>query len=540
MSDEPLYGVEAEEKGEDTDLEGQYTHLPWYYRLFYFILGFFKNRPSQELFQEGQIGKLGREIAAKYPLLFDNQRNRLLGGFYDLLEALKKDVRFFFDALDVSVNRDRGNFYAFLGSLEMEEIHHRLETETTPENVEGKSHGKSEVETRQAALHIMEDALSSINDDQRRLMYFNARSLFCLKELASFLYDRVLGAFGSDPEGKGMACSIFVVKDMLRILNNILFSLRSPPNLTLLESLFIFILQERSSGPDFDMDKEIKSLLDRAENTLETIRKFNQQVPLTPLLRCAYRNISLSPKAVSGGEDWFAVYRDYWRRRIEEQFALYKQNRYHQEMLKICDRFFRGAELLTLKNASSEANPGGVPVPGIFALSFLLSFYERIFVTDINPVLQLVLADGVFFKREDYTEFNDAYGKLFRLGEDIKKLDARLDPEMEYGKRYALAKQDVSSLPAQRRKIQMVLEDASGDLGKIVEQTREAMKFLISVLTGITNREPEGKSDSLFNLEDIEALAPGFMDRAARVVKLLQDTLDLLVRIDLAENTGVK
>jgi hypothetical protein len=539
MSVEPLYAAVAEEKGEGSGLEGQYARLPWYYRLLYFVLSFFKNRPPKELFQEGRIGKLGREIAAAYPLLFDNQRSQLLNGFYDLLESLKTDVRFFFDALDVSVNKDRGSFYAFLASLEMQDIHRRLETETSPGYVTEKNPRKSEAEARQSALHVMEDILSGISEDQRRLMYFNARSLFCLKELASFLYDRVLGAFGNDPRGKGMVCSIFVVKDMLGTLNNILFSLRSPPNLTLLESLFIFILQERSAGPDFDMDKEIRNLLARAENSLETVREFNRQVPLIPLLRYANRDISLYPRAISGGEDWFAVYRDYWRNRLEEQFVAYGLVRRREEMLKLFDQFFRGAELLTLKNAPSGASPDdGVPVPGIFALSFLLTFHETVFMGDINPVLQLILAEGVFFKRENYAEFSEAYDNLFRLGEDIKKLDAKLDPEGEYGRPYALAKQDMSSLPAKRRKIQMALEDASGELGRILNRARESMNLLISLLAGIVRREPGAKYDSLSNLEAMEAQTPDFINLLVSVIQLFHDTLDLLANIGLMENTG--
>jgi hypothetical protein len=540
MSGEPLYAAGAEEAGEDSGAEGQYARLPWYYRLLYFVLSFFKNKPPTALFQDGRIGKLGREIAAGYPLLFDNQRNQLLNGFYDLLENLKTDVRFFFDALDVSVNKDRGSFYAFLSSLEMQDIHRRLETETAPEYVEGKNPRKSDAEARQFAFHIMEDTLSSISEDQRRLMYLNARSLFCLKELASFLYDRVLGAFENDSGGKGMVCSIFLVKDMLGTLNNILFSLRSPPNLTLLESLFIFILQERSAGPDFDMDQEIKNLLGRAENALETIRGFNKQVPLIPLLRYANRNISLYPKAISGGEDWFTVYRDYWRHRVEEQFAAYAQNRRRQEMLKLFDGFFGGAELLALKNVLSETNPDGVPLPGVFILSFLLTFHKVVFTARINPVLQFILAEGVFFKRENYTEFSGAYGDLSNLAEDIKKLDAKLDPEGEYGKRYALAKQDISSLPVKRRKIQTALEDASGEFGQILERAREAMEHLISLLAGIVRREPGAKYDSLSNLEDIKAGEPDFINRLVLVIQLFHDTLDLLGNIDLMENTGTK
>jgi hypothetical protein len=288
------------------------------------------------------------------------------------------------------------------------------------------------------------------------------------------------------------------------------------------------------------MDQEINSLLSRAENALETVREFNKQVPLIPLLRYANRNISLYPKAISGGEDWFAVYRDYWRHRIEEEFAAYGQGRRRQEMLGIFDRFFGGAELLALKNVPSETNPDGVPLPGVFTLSFLLTFCEVTFMAHINPVLEPILAEGVFFKRENYAEFSAAYGDLLKLGDDIKSLDARLDPQGEYGKRYALAQQDMSSLPVKRRKVQMALEDASGESGRILERAREAMKLLISLLAGIVKKEPGAKYDSLSNLEDIEAQEPDFMNRLVSVIQLFHDTLDLLADIDLMENTGAR
>jgi hypothetical protein len=371
-------------------------------------------------------------------------------------------------------------------------------------------------------------------------MYLNARSLFCLKELASFLYDRVLGAFGGGSGGNGTACSIFAVRDMLRTLNNILFSLQTPPTLALLESLFVFILQERSAVAGFDMDKETHNLLGRAENALENIRGFNRQVPLTRILRYADRDIGLNPKAVSGGEDWFAVYRDYWRRRIEEQFAAYNQSCRRQEMLNLFDQFFQGSDLKILKNAPSETNPEGIPIPGIFACSFLLTFHQVVFMTNINRILQPILAEGVFFKRENQTEFTTAYHDLFNLETDIKILDDKLGPEAEYGQRYSLAKQDMSSLPVKRRKVQMVLDDASGELGHIISRARDAMNLLIVMLAGIVRREPGSKYDSLSNLDDLEAKVPDFMNGLIWVIQKFHDTLDLLANIDAIESAGVK
>jgi hypothetical protein len=99
----------------------------------------------------------------------------------------------------------------------------------------------------------------------------------------------------------------------------------------------------------------------------------------------------------------------------------------------------------------------------------------------------------------------------------------------------------MSSLPAKRRKVQLALEDASGEVKRILDRAREAIKILISLLAGIARREPGVKYDSLSNLEDIEAQTPDFMNRLVSVIQLFHDTLDLLANIGLMEeNTGPK
>jgi hypothetical protein len=247
LSSEPLYTA-AQEEGPKVNFEEQYARLPWYYHLFYFILSFFKSKPPAKLFEDGQVGKLGREIDENAPGLYDYQRGYLLSEFYQLFMDLKEGARFFFTALDASVNRDKGGFYAFLGSLEMGEVHRRLQTETDPEGIAEKSPNASEAELRQIAFKVMEDSFAAINETQRNTMYTNTRSLYCLKELSSFLFDRVIMAFGFASSAGGQNCSVNVVKELLISLNNILFSLREPPPLALLESLFIFLLQEKTGN----------------------------------------------------------------------------------------------------------------------------------------------------------------------------------------------------------------------------------------------------------------------------------------------------
>jgi hypothetical protein len=536
LSSEPLYaGIEESGEPDTADLAETYAKLPWYYRLYYFILSLFKAKNPVKIFEDSRVGKLGRDIETLAPGIYDYQRNNLLAEFCKLITDLKEAARFFYTALDTGVSRDRGSFYAFLGSLEMGEVHNRLETETDPVAIAARLPDAGETELRQTAFRAMEDAISAISESQRNAVYHAVRSLNCLKELSSFLYDRIIMAFGFDNAAAGQVCSANVVLELLETLNNILFSLKEPPPLTLLEALFIFVLEEKGDRNQ-DISREMRSLLTRAENSLATIRNFNTMVPLTLIVRCAAKNMSLSPKQISGGEDWFAVYREYWKRRIEGRFAEYMRDRRHRDLLSTFRFFLKGTNLKLLDNAVSETNPDGIPIPEAFALSFLLSFHEAVYMPDINKILRPILIDGEFYKRENRTEFTEAYNNLIKLEDDIKRFEGDISPQGEFGKRYSSARADMSSLPIKRRKIQIVIEDASRNAGAIIKRIREACKIQINILNGILKKDDTGKYDTLGNLSVLVAKTSGFMNGLSDSIGKFQQTLKLLDDISVMES----
>jgi hypothetical protein len=534
LSGDLLY--EVKEEGPFIQIDEQYAGLPWYYHLFYFILSLFESKPPIKVFEDSQVGRLGREIKLRSPELYDYQRTYLLPEFYKMITDLKEGARFFFTALDAGFNRDKGSFYAFLGSLEMEDVHRRLQNDTDPNIIAEKSPDASEAELRQTAFQVMEDAFAGITEAQRNTMYHNTRSLYCLKELSSFLFDRIIMAFGFEPAASGQVCSINVVREMLNSLNNILFSLRVPPPLTLLESLFIFLLQEKAREPDFDINREMRKLLIRAENSLVTIRTFNAQVPLTLMLRCTNRDMTLSPQEISGGEDWFLVYREYWKRHIEMLFAEYMRFRRHRDLLNSFRYFLKGANLKVLGNVVSDANPEGLPIPEAMSLSFLLTFYSAVYMNDINKILRPILIDGEFYKRENRTEFTESYNELIKLEDEIKKFEMNISPSGDYGRRYIQARQDMSSLPVKRRKIQLVLQDASGEAKRIIERTRAAVRAMINVLNGILKKDFEGKYDGLGNMSQFSGRGPAFINGITESIQKFQKTLQLLDDIDVMES----
>jgi hypothetical protein len=530
-----LYDEEGGAEAEAGDGKKNYEVLPWFYRLFYWLIGIFTGKTPLQVFQNRQISQLGQLIEAQAPGIYDYERDLLLPAFYQTTTELKTGARFFYDALDMSVNRDRGAFYSFLASLEMEDIHRMLLEATDPRKIAEQHRGASESALRQRGIQAMEEGIAAIGDDRRAAMYYNARTLNCLKELASFLFDRLLVSFSTNNDRGGKVCSAHLVNNYLRSLNDILYSMKETPPMTLLESLFIFILQDQAGAPDFDIENEMKILLSRAQKALEAIRAFNKTVPLNKILRCAEKDMSIVPKAISGGEDWFSMYKDHWRHAVEEQFNDYIRTHHRRELMEEFADFFGGAELRPISGAESEDNPSGIPFKGAFCLAFLRTFHSALFLPRLNLVLRPILIDGDFFKKENFAEFSESYDALFKAEARIRRFEGDISGAGNLGKQYAAAKMDMSSLSVKRHKIQLVENEAAEEAKEIIDRIREALMLLTKVLGGILTKSPDGKYDTLANLADMSGKTDTFTAGVSGAIKTLTKTLDLMDKINLME-----
>jgi len=532
-----LYGDENDENLSG-DIETEFSKLPWYSHLWFLFLSFFTSKAPIKIFEESQLSMLGDRIEVKAPGLYDFQKGLLLQPFYRQLAKLKEAAHFFYSALDSSVNRDRGAFFAFLGSLEMPDVHRVLQNDANPVAIANAHPEMPETELRQAAFKVMDDAFAMITEEKRNAMYSNARSLFFLKELSSFLYDRILMAFNTNAAGSVGTCSVGIVRDLLITLNNILLSLKTVPPMALLESLFIFILQDRSGEQGFDIDRESRQLLSKAEQSLAVIKDFNNHVPLTLVLRCFTRNIALSPHELSGGEDWHAVYRDYWKKRIDSFYAQYLKEHRRKLLIESFTIFLKGKELKALENIQTETTPDGIPIKGAFALSFLYTFYSAVFMPDINLILRPILIEGDFQKKENRTEFAEGYNNLIKLEDDIKEFEQDISRQGDYGKRYSMARMDMSSLPIplKRRKIQTVIDEAEEDAKSILEQTKNASHAMINILNGILGKDSRGKYFPLTNLSRIVGKESQFIAGVNDVIHKFQLVIEFLDDMEIMEN----
>jgi len=527
ISLEPLYLPKDDEEEGGIDFEEQYGRLPWFVRLFYCVIGFFSGKSSVKIYENGRMLMMGKSIEASAPGIYDYRQNRLLGGFFHLLIDLKDAARFFYNVLDTSINKDRGAFYAILGSLEMEDIHRKLQTECTPQAVLEKSPDILPPNLRQAVARSMEETLQSISDSKRETMYYHARSLNYLKELSCFLFDRFILAFEETPE-EGRVCRIgSSVREMLLNLDKILFSLRDPPSLSLFESLFVYELETRSGETGFNMDREMEALLSRAAKALATIRSFNTKIPLTRIIRCSMRNTGYTSGQISGGEDWFQVYRNYWKQQSEIAMTEYFIEKKRLDIIDSLEAFF-GTTPEPLVNVASDMNKNGFPLPEAFALSFLKAFHS-ILVGKINNVLRPIIMEGEFSRREDRIGLTEAYNDLMYAAGHIQALDIKMAPNGEYGKRYMHVKQETEALVFRRRKSQFIQNDASKEAWGIIARSCDSMKKITAMLDDILNKEPGNERCHLTNFDRLAGKTPAdFTKSISAVIDSLRQALQVI------------
>jgi hypothetical protein len=528
LSKEPLYTKTAESPKKADD---EFSKLPFFLRIWYVIVGFIFGKPPVKAYENSLIAKVGREINLVSPGYYNYAQGLLLPDMHEKLVGLKNAVRFFYDALDFSVNKDRGAFYAFMASYEMPEIHQQLFKMSNPEEF-SKSHTDMTPEMlKQMALEMYAENLTTMTDFQRESMYQNVRSLICLKELAGFLYDRLIINFQNEAALHGNVCPAALAKGQLAGLNNILFSLKEVPSLPLLSTLFIFSQREAFEQKNEKINYELQKLLAQTEKSLAVIRDFNKSVPLTLILRCINKDMSYEPSELPGGEDWFIIFRNYWKEKIEESYDKYLTDLKREEINRIFALFFDGMEMIDIENTLSAARDETLSLDNTLLFSFFLTFYKKIFLTEMNQVLRPILIDGEFLKKENRLDFTESYNELIKMEDAINNLVRKVAPGGDYGNRYKQLRTDVVSPVVRHRKMQVLTEEVNAESYEIAWKAKSAIELMNSIIHGILYPVEGSKYASLANISTILGKA-----NSDFMVALNETSKKLVLAVELVNN----
>ncbi len=511
------------EEAELFDYEKGYRELSFIQRLIIFFKAFFSKRDKYEVMEDIYLERISRQVVKAYPGLVSFKMGEFLPALFEELRSLKDAASVFSRILKETAGSQRIDFVAFLCGIELPHIQERFLKEADPELVAQDRPADSDYDIRRAVEFTIEDIFASISDYERRVIYGDFRSLFVLQALDSFPFEKVLSAFETGPSGSG-SCAFSDIKKPLLELADILSSLGVPPSDHLLEALFLFESRYLLEDQDFDMEDHVAKNMERTDASLAQIRHFNREVPLIDILKLVTRNINYRPVPLSGGEDWFNLYKQFYKKRFEKLFEVFLEGRKRKKLVSDVCTYLKVPELRPLPFYRSGIWGGEVGIRHEVSLAFTYQFLQRIFFPELNPVLKLVLLDGAFYKEQNRQEFNDAYSALVSFPDRIKNLERSLSSDGEVGKAADQIKNE-NLPPAQRmKKLAAALKPADRDAKLIVQDTIERLDLLVNVVNGILFGQVGGKFDTLSNLGQVGGRdGVNFIPKLSEVLKRLDD-----------------
>lgn len=518
VSTEALYSPTAEDR-QRVDYGEVYHSFGFIMRIIITIKSMISGVAKEDLVRDRCLRMIARKIESTHPGLVDSRRGTLQEPFFAELQSLRQAARYFYDLLDRTLERNRAAFFAFLGSLEFEDVHAELGIAIDPYQFSSDNPTASDSDVKHALSLAFDSALTGIPENQRRAMSADVKNLNALKKLSSFLFDRFLGAFQTSPSGR-QELSIYSVLEQLTALSSILLSMEQPPSARLMEAIFAFSLNDELQKPGFDLESAVKKEMASAERALNVIRDFNASVPMQQIVKLAYEDPNLQIDQLPPGDDWFPVFKSYWRERMDKSFQRFSaERRINQLEADIVGLV--GAEMQSGLHSVLEHGTDSIP-PSRQArvLRFIEAFYHKTFLQEINRYLKLILLEGEFYKRDNRLEFTDAYNTILQTSEALRNLDYRLSSEGELGASYIQAKKELVSIQIRKRKVDSAIHTAGNEAEGIITRTSEAMGRMQMILKGILAGEARSRYDSLSNLSRIEGKSNKDFQRALEICRV--------------------
>jgi hypothetical protein len=495
VSDEPLIDEEIDE-GNEVRLEEAYYTMGLLKRFVVLLTALFTGKERLEIVEERLIRRLGQELEQHAPEIVDASGARLRPGFYRAVDTLRRQLSCFQGPIGVALGRARGEFYAFLVGTSMETIHDRLLRETDPAPLALDSPEASEKELRHKIDKRFEEILGEFDERERQSIYAEIRSLHQLEVLAGIPYDTLLSVGSEDI---GLDTDLMrEFRSVLGELADVLYSLRTPPSVNALEAVFLFSVD--SNVEPTELANLLRERLRRAEDGLAAIREFNRAVPLLRILRFLYRDMNYVPAELGGGEDWFVIYRDYWRSRISRRFKAFTQERNKKHLMEDIYGFLGQDHLPRLKRYRSNSWMDGVPARYEISLAFIKAFHAQVFMPDMNRYLKTLLIDGEFYKQENREEFTDSYNGLLGIPEGLDAINERLSEEGEIGGVIRQALNEPMSQSVRRQRVRNLMQQADREAESFILRTEQHLHLCKEVVNGILYGEVGGKYDTLSNI----------------------------------------
>jgi hypothetical protein len=502
VSEEPFH-EEGKELLEEINFESQYQKLNLFRRIIIFFMSLFTGKSKGVLVESHLINKLSAKIRSKYPGLVHFSKKQLLRGMATELESLNLYITPLRESFKTALGTDRGDFLAFLISLELEEIQQRIIDETEPYTIFEAENFSDLADIRTEMDKRFNKIIEDISRADRRRIYQFVFALTRFFQLSSFDFEDFISLFIKNQFGGRGNLSFSIGKNKLLRLCDLIQSAHYPPPANALKAVFLFSHYEKIGDPNLNLTSRLEQFLGEADNAFSAMRRFNKKVPLPDILRCILKKYNYKPEILKGGEDWFVLFKQFWQKQFDRTFKSFYKEKKIKVYISHALSFLGMENFRDLEFYNSDIAYSPYTIKHHLTLLFIKNFYEKIFSPRMNKGLKSLFINGQFYKKENRTSFTDAYNGMTTTYDKIHALDKNVSPEGDLGIEIEAAKSEVIKTQPVKRKAHQIFKEINGKAKNVVEETIAHYTMLINILDGILYGQVGGKFDTISNIRSI-------------------------------------
>jgi hypothetical protein len=534
----PLRSIDNEE--DSVDLDTEYRRMSLLQRIVILLRALFTGRDRHNLLEELLLHRVEALIERHGSGLVYYRKRTFGPRFYDELAALRISVQYLKGPLDVAMRQEKEEFIAFLTGIELTETQARLLEVTDPQTQARDDAGLDNGTLRAELTRRCDDIIDGTPKEARRNVYLDVQALTALTRLSVHPFGAMLSCFRVANTAEERTCGFAELARYLVPLAEVLASVRFAPSQTALRALFLYAYKDNLLDPAFKVEEHLQADFVNVESTLNGIREFNLAVPLDLIVKYATANLSYRPKPHGGAEDWFAVYKSFWKRRLARNYALYYRQRMEDRLARRAVAYLGVPRLPSLAQYNRERFGEGVLPRHALSLAFLSGFCQQVFGRVSRP-LRIILTSGDFYKQENRNELNDCLAYLALIDENIASLEKRLARDGDLGLALADAEGEHRSPVARLKRLRAVAEQADRNANYFVQECQKKLHGLTQVLEGILHGKSSERYDTLANLSAIGGVGNRLLVSAwAEALEHVKTALTLLREMRELEESVLK
>ena len=504
LSPEPMTLPDSEEPEEDVDPIEYYYKSDFFTRIIVYIVSLFTGKDKGDVVLNTFLNRLKRKIGREYSRYFKPERKLGLPPFYGLLVNMDKSFEAFREPLFMAM-KEKEDFFVFMTNRVLGKKEEEIYRDTDPFYLEEEDRDLTVNQIHRKIEENYERIIKSLDDGKQRKLLLYSAVIRELHNLAQYDFSRVLRPFYTDGEGVTGFVDLDKVKQPLLVLNDILASFRSPPDIMLLEALFLFEYRTDltgETGEGENLEDKLHRQIGAAVEGLNCIRDFNKQIPLTDLLKVLTGNINYQPMLSSGGEGALRHYKIYLKSNIDERFRRYVNDKKKRDMVSTLGATWGIKYIEPIMGYRGTAFQLPQPFTYETSLSVISVFFNKIIQEKYYGPLNMVHINGDFYRRDNRTEFSETYERLQALPSKLRNFTVSFLLDGSFYTRFQDAFRTGIDSKDGKEKLKTVRFMADREADLIIKEGMDIFSSLSSLLKGII-MGAGGAYDTLSNYSEL-------------------------------------